>query len=153
MHILFSIVSPRRQLVLDPVATPTPLNRASISCNLFLIGCYLAFADSAFTQSCYRIDNNSILTSTGTRTDLCHASKRSSCMQRNKILQKIKILVKYYIKYIYIYIYIYKVNRKETMPLWSFLSVIFDFQVSACRNFFSSTESIRICIYLRSKWF
>lgn len=68
MHILFSIsdkvcLTPRRQLVFRYVATPTPLNRASISCNS-LIGCYLAFADSAFVRVCYRADNNSILMST-----------------------------------------------------------------------------------------
>lgn len=40
MHLLFSIVSSRRQLVLGPVATPTPLNRALISRN-FLISRYL----------------------------------------------------------------------------------------------------------------
>lgn len=85
MLILFSIVSPQRQLVLDPVATPTPLNRVSIPCNLFLIDCYLAFADSAFAQPCYRIDNNSILMSTGTCTDLCHASKRSSYIVCSKM--------------------------------------------------------------------
>lgn len=69
MHTLFSIVSSRRQLVPGPVATPTPLNRASISCN-FLIGRYLAFADSAFAQPCYRADSNSILMSTGTHWSL-----------------------------------------------------------------------------------
>lgn len=82
MHILFSIVSPRRQLVVGPVATPTPLNRASISCS-FLIGRYLTFADSAFAQPCYRADNNSILMST--RIDLRHASKRFSCTRRNEM--------------------------------------------------------------------
>lgn len=70
-----------QQLVFGFVATPTPLNRVSISCN-FLIVRYLAFADSAFVQPCYRADNNSILMSTWlcTRT---HAYPRSRIAVKN----------------------------------------------------------------------
>lgn len=81
-YIVFSIVSSTAACTR---AAPSPLNRASIY--NFLISCYLAFADSAFAQPCYRADNKFYFNVNGLRA-LISATHRSGLCSEMKYRTK-----------------------------------------------------------------